>query len=248
MVSSYFACAFIKLCGTFTDTAFLPVILVNFFSDLPGKHQAGWKDMINEKDVNIPELELQLKQLYTAITRCCKRFLVAETRQTVSLDTFSKWATHRRSRERSEWLLEQSNIETVTETVMTRDEWMNRGLAFAVRAEEEEDLDEQVKWLQRSQAPFVAAGSEAMKNRVQAHLDSIDLRKRLLSMATASGLPADQTNQLPGVMKALVQSGLSVEATKLCREALRVIGDENEAEKALISTHIYALLPKPDDE
>jgi hypothetical protein len=204
--------------------------------------------MINEKNVNIPELELQLKQLYTAITRCCKRFLIAETKKTVSLDAFSKWATHRRSKERSDWLVEQSSIDTVTETVMTRDEWMNRGLTFAVRAEEEVDLDEQAKWLQRSQAPFVAASSEAMKSRVQAHLQSIRLRKHLLSAETASGLPAGEASELPNLIKSLVQFGLSMEATKVLREILRVLGHENEAEKVLISRHIYALLPKPDNE
>lgn len=85
------------------------VIIVDFFTGLQLKHQKGWKEMINGNETKFPEIELQLKQLYTAITRCCKRLLIAETGTSDALSTWKKWATIRRSKtDKKLWLLEVS--------------------------------------------------------------------------------------------------------------------------------------------
>ena len=206
--------------------------------------------MIKTGEANAPELELQLKQLYTAITRCCKRFLIAESAKSAALATLYKWATHQRSNERSEWLLDTQDIETVEETVMTRDEWMTRGLMFTCRAEEEADLEEQTKWLQRSLGPFTAAGSDSMKNRVETHLRSVQLRQTLAVLEVGSGLEAAQTNlrEISLLLKKLTEVGLAIEATKLCRGLLHVLDDEYEMEKHFITRDILARLPKPEDQ
>lgn len=228
------------------------VILVNFFSDLPQVHQGSWRDMINGSYVCDPILELQLKQLYTAITRCCKRFLFAESKKSVALETLFKWATYRRSKDdKSVWLLEAQRVETVEETVMTRDEWNTRGLLFASRAEAEEDLDEQEKWLSKSLSLFKLGGIESNKKRVQLHLQSVQVRKALSQLEPASGL--NNVTMDARAVSALIQSlteekiGLGAEAAKLCRALLRVIGDDDEAEKQLISKHVLAHLPVSEE-
>ena len=55
------------------------VMIVDLFSDLEPQHRGGWKNMNNGNEVTMQELELQIKQLYTAITQCCKRCLMVET-------------------------------------------------------------------------------------------------------------------------------------------------------------------------
>ena len=198
-----------------------------------------------------PELELQLKQLYTAITRCCKRFLIAESRKTEALDTLFKWATHRRSNsEHTEWLLEEQKIETVEQTVMTRDEWLTRGLVFASRAEEEVDFDEQEKWLEKSLIPFTRGGDEKMITRVQTHLRSLRIRKTLSQCETASGLAVTETSEheMSILLKTLTETGLAMEAAKFCQALLRVMDDNNEAEKQLISDRILDCLPNPENQ
>uniref|UniRef100_A0A7S3L325 UvrD-like helicase ATP-binding domain-containing protein n=3 Tax=Amphora coffeiformis TaxID=265554 RepID=A0A7S3L325_9STRA len=221
------------------------VILVDFFSGLHQHQQRSWKDMINKKGVDNPELELQLKQLYTAVTRCCKRFIIAESEKTKALDTFLKWATHRRSH----WLVEEQSMETVVQTVVTRDEWLTRGLVFASRAEEETDFEEQEKWLEKSLVPFGHGGDEKMKERVQTHLRSLRIRKISSQCETAAGLDLAQTSEheMSILLKALTEAGLGIEAAKLCHSALRVMDDSNEAEMQLISDLIIDRLPKPED-
>ena len=154
---------------------------------------------------------------------CTRQSLVAisESKKSVALETLVKWATYRRSKDdKTVWLLEAQRVETVEETVMTRDEWTTRGLLFASRAEAEEDLDEQEKWLSKSLGPFKLGGIESNKKRVQLHLQSVQVRKALSQLGPASGLDNVTTNER--AVSALIQDlmeekiGLGAEVAKLC--------------------------------
>jgi AAA domain len=69
------------------------VIIVDFFSGLDRSHQKPWRCLLSirsDRDTGIddlkdtsPELETQLKLLYTAITRCSKRLFFAETERSM---------------------------------------------------------------------------------------------------------------------------------------------------------------------
>jgi superfamily I DNA/RNA helicase len=62
---------------------FPDIILVDFFSSIPSADQRAWKQTLGGKGVmeayTFPQLETQMKVLYTAIMRCCNRLLFVET-------------------------------------------------------------------------------------------------------------------------------------------------------------------------
>lgn len=64
----------------FPDVAF-----VDFFCTIPLSDQRAWKNTLGDSKVMteeyaFPQLETQLKVLYTAVTRCCSRLLFIETK------------------------------------------------------------------------------------------------------------------------------------------------------------------------
>jgi len=77
---------------------FKSVIILDFFSSLPADLQKPWREfLLGRADVNdlkrdFPQLEGQLKLLYTAVTRCIDRLYFAETTQSISGDAFVKIA------------------------------------------------------------------------------------------------------------------------------------------------------------
>jgi hypothetical protein len=107
------------------------VLLVDFFKDLSLENQKSWKKLLLEDDKSgikesTPELEGHLKQLYTAITRCCKRMMFAETGRSVAFDAFLKWAKIRRTEELR--LVDEQKVAKVDQIVLTRDEWNKKGM------------------------------------------------------------------------------------------------------------------------
>jgi hypothetical protein len=74
---------------------FSDVLLLNFFCDLPALEQRAWKRRLidGEKEgPNIPpQMETQLKLLYTAVTRSCARLIFAETRSSDAGGAFFRW-------------------------------------------------------------------------------------------------------------------------------------------------------------
>ncbi|KAJ1434066.1 P-loop containing nucleoside triphosphate hydrolase protein, partial [Ochromonadaceae sp. CCMP2298] len=85
---------------------FPDVLLLNFFCDLPREEQRAWKLLLidGEKDgPNIPpQMEAQLKLLYTAVTRSCARLIFAETRSSAAGDAFFRWLDRQQLAERME--------------------------------------------------------------------------------------------------------------------------------------------------
>ena len=76
---------------------FQEVILVDFFCDIPASLQKLWRDLLLGRDVSDiicrPEIEGQLKLLYTAATRCIQRLYFAETASSLAGDAFVRWIT-----------------------------------------------------------------------------------------------------------------------------------------------------------
>jgi superfamily I DNA/RNA helicase len=107
------------------------VLLVDFFKELSLENQKSWKKLLLEDDKSgikeiTPELEGHLKQLYTAITRCMKRMMFAETGRSVAFDAFIKWAKIRRTEELR--LVDEQKVAKVDQIVLTRDEWNKKGM------------------------------------------------------------------------------------------------------------------------
>jgi hypothetical protein len=146
------------------------VLLLDFFSCLPGRDQQLWKRMLQAADGSMtddtyaykhPQLEGQLKLLYTAVTRCCNRLIFAETRRSEAGLGFFRWLGGR-DREQGRALAEEFMVTSrmkhaasindgdaaadgdndddfsagLSTVLMTIDEWRIRGVDLALLAED----------------------------------------------------------------------------------------------------------------
>jgi hypothetical protein len=135
-------------------------VIVDFFSQLPESDQKWWKrklaaasssesagggggDDLSGGESDFPQMETQLKLLYTAVTRCCNRLVFVETRKTPAGSAFFRWLADRQ-------LAEQLYIDPAGadgaaggaagdagggEVFMSNDEWRVRGIDFALAAD-----------------------------------------------------------------------------------------------------------------
>ncbi|KAK3250993.1 hypothetical protein CYMTET_39659 [Cymbomonas tetramitiformis] len=149
---------------------FPEVAVVDFFSHLPSGHQRAWKQLLQgDADVlgasfqdGLPELECQLKLLYTAVTRCCRRLVLVETTRSSAADAFSRWLS-------SQDMAEKYISGDPGAARMTNDEWRVRGIDYALNAEAAESVEERIPWLMRAVGCFERAGDPSLgaKARIQ---------------------------------------------------------------------------------
>ena len=97
----------------------------------------------------LPKNENQLKLLYTAITRCSKQLLFAETFESTAGRAFCKWATFG---EKKTQLAVKQAVDDVEQMTRTADEWLGGGVNCATEAERMEDENDEkaIKWLGRA--------------------------------------------------------------------------------------------------
>jgi hypothetical protein len=152
---------------------FKSVIVLDFFSSLDKHLQKPWRELLlgrarhgssgnasNTQDgggdfgVAYPEVEGQLKLLYTAVTRCIETLFFCETTNSIAGDAFVRWITtttttptpaksggddDEGNRSANGMAMATRNhISDADQMSMTQDEWLARGLAHAESAEEEE--------------------------------------------------------------------------------------------------------------
>jgi hypothetical protein len=95
-----------------------------------------------------PELEGQLKLLYTAVTRCISRLIFAETSSSISSQAFARWLLEKRDDRGS--LATKQNVDDVEKMKYTPDEWRSLGIDRAVLAESTGDPEFAVNhWIVR---------------------------------------------------------------------------------------------------
>ncbi|KAJ1443989.1 P-loop containing nucleoside triphosphate hydrolase protein [Ochromonadaceae sp. CCMP2298] len=135
---------------------FPDVLLLNFFCDLPASEQRAWKRRLidGEKEgPNIPpQMETQLKLLYTAVTRSCARLIFAETRFSAAGDAFFRWLDRQQLAERMaikrEWGAHEKGGQGGEQVLgegkegeeegeeergyLSNDEWRTRGIQLAM--------------------------------------------------------------------------------------------------------------------
>ena len=58
---------------------FKPVIVLDFFAEIPREHQKSWRDLLLGREIHKAEIEGQLKLLYTALNRWIEQLFFAET-------------------------------------------------------------------------------------------------------------------------------------------------------------------------
>lgn len=189
---------------------FPDVILVDFFCSIPLIDQRAWKQILGDskgilEEYAFPQLETQLKVLYTAITRCCNRLLFVETKPSQAGTAFFRMLSSRQLGERFSFSpLEESMIN------MTPDEWRVRGIEFALSAEGNggESL------LRRAVLCFDRAGDFQLKEKAAAHQEIEAMRCRVMKFEGVL-TPLDEVNAAHAILRS-IKALLLVEAYSLC--------------------------------
>jgi hypothetical protein len=154
---------------------FQSMILVDFFKELRSDLQKPWREMLLGRDTSdfmtrYPEVEGQLKLLYTGVTRCINRLFFAETSNSVSGAAFVRWLTTRCLHGQSEALGIRSSVDNVEKMTLTPDEWCCRGLENAMMAETTEDLMNAESLLERALYCFQQIGDVALCSKARVHM------------------------------------------------------------------------------
>lgn len=151
---------------------FKKVIILDFFGELPREIQKPWRDLLLGRAVDKPELEGQLKLLYTAVTRCIEQLFFAETSRSIAGDAFVRWMTTKSVR--STALATKQNVDDVEAMVMTQDEWIANGLESAELAEANEmDLDESISFVEKALFCFQQGKEVALAQKARTHRISL---------------------------------------------------------------------------
>jgi len=148
------------------------VVVVDFFSSASKAMTKGWKDLFRQEmnqnrnaDLGLqekyPELEMRLKLLYTAITRCRHRLFFVETKYTDVGDAYSRWVMGTK-------LTEKQDVADLTLTLKSPDEWRSLGVEYAMNAEEQETATEAEAWFKRAANCFSHANDGGLSAKTKA--------------------------------------------------------------------------------
>jgi hypothetical protein len=131
---------------------FKTVILLDSFLDLHPNLQKTWRDLFLGRwsetfHIHYPEIESQMKLLYTGVTRCIEQLFFAKTKSSISGDAFVRRITTgsvktNNLKRHSEALVTLNNVgDDVEKMPMTRDEWISSSILNAEAAEDESKTD-----------------------------------------------------------------------------------------------------------
>ena len=191
---------------------FPDLMIVNFFSSMAVADQKAWKKLLAAQSHidtilvnNFPQLESQLKVLYTAITRCCNRLVFVEDRMTLAGSAFFRWL-HDKD------LAVPLKISTMDEATMTSDEWRIRGIEFALLAEG----DVVDSMLKRALVCFDHAGDMSLRMRTQALLDLEICRKKLNVISDHVNLQSKFEIDVSNCILRCIRAGLVSDTLDVC--------------------------------
>lgn len=172
---------------------FKTVIILDFFSGLPSTLQKPMRDLLlnrykEEDDFqhDFPLIEVHLKLIYTAVTRCIERLFFAETTPSTSGDAAVRWLTTNTIANRSsdnEVFATVNDVKDLESMSMTNDEFCVVGIDNAEAAETAVDLPFEtiLDNLERAIYCFEKAQSSELAVKARVHSTSINLRNRLTS-------------------------------------------------------------------
>ena len=206
---------------------FQSVVLVDFFSELPRALQKPWRDLLlgRTDDVNFstryPEVEGQLKLLYTAITRCMHRLFFAETKSSIAGDAFVRWLTTCSTTTTSPRntllaLGTRCSLNDVEKMQQTPDDWRSAGFDNAIMAEA--DLDAAAGWMEKAIYCFQQAEDIELASKARVYKSSVQCRASLLRKNRSD--EEEVESDVAQLVKSLLVEHLVGEAVLLCRAAL----------------------------
>eukprot|EP00536_Pseudo-nitzschia_multiseries_P013245 jgi/Psemu1/309747/fgenesh1_kg.551_\ len=209
---------------------FKSVIILDFFSELPRELQKPWRNLLlgrtgeNPK----PELEGQLKLLYTAVTRCVEQLFFAETSRSSSGDAFVRWVTTTSIRPKA--LATRQSVDNVEIMSLTQDEWVASGLDNAELAEstEEMNLEQSLSLMDKALFCFEQGKDQKLSQRARTHRAALLFRRDLLMWEADDGMKPDGGTvevRVAELMGRLLSDDLRLEALRIVKFALPYFGD-----------------------
>mmetsp|Transcript_14447 Transcript_14447/g.40206 ORF Transcript_14447/g.40206 Transcript_14447/m.40206 type:complete len:2450 (-) Transcript_14447:2893-10242(-) len=209
---------------------FKSVIILDFFCELPQELQKPWRNLLLGRDEQNakPELEGQLKLLYTAVTRCIEQLFFAETSRSSSGDAFVRWLTTTSIRPKT--LATRQSVDDVEKMVLTQDEWVASGLDNAELAEstQETNLEESLSLMEKARFCFQHGKEEKLSRRARTHRAALIFRRDLVLREMNGGTkPVIGTVefQVARLMDKLLSEDLRLEALRVVKFALPYLGD-----------------------
>ncbi len=215
---------------------FAEVLIVDFFKNLDESHHRNWKSMLSREAAAVhPELETHIKLLYTAVTRAQRRLNFIETSKSRAADAFSRALV---AKEKLVALGDDASLDSVK---MSVDDWMARGVEFAMQACDarrsergsktgsrvEADLKEELTWLDRAVKAFRRAGrpGEAAILKAEAQKEEARLRAELLRLPSGDVMAPQQVGQVVSrgarAVAGCIRQRMLFEARDLASEVIR---------------------------
>jgi hypothetical protein len=227
--------------------AFPDVILVDFFKRLPEQQQKPWRLLLQGKlakaseQAGFPEVELQLKQLYTAITRCSQRLFFVETAASDAGQAFFRFICKEKD------LAIQEEASGVQESIKTSDEWAATGVEYARHAEACETDEVCLYWLEKALHCFKQGKVKDLEWKAQVHQESVCLRMDYSTRTPRESAEDDSDFDEKGASEhvaTLAKEGLLTEASKFVRAALPLL---REASRRAWEDRFLPALPELDE-
>ena len=186
---------------------FPDVVMLDFFCHVSSEsEQRAWKMLLKDGSLvapqqehygrYFPQLEGQLKLLYTGITRCCHRLVFVERQLSPAGSEFTRLLEGRKAAERvtkaSLRASEDGSDGLAPVVLMTGDEWRVRGIDFALSVSEEGSGPEAESMLRKAVQCFDRAGDFALKDKAVAHRDLVLVRARWLQLSDGNMIDSDR--------------------------------------------------------
>eukprot|EP00593_Proboscia_inermis_P002826 CAMPEP_0171297880 /NCGR_PEP_ID=MMETSP0816-20121228/6629_1 /TAXON_ID=420281 /ORGANISM="Proboscia inermis, Strain CCAP1064/1" /LENGTH=508 /DNA_ID=CAMNT_0011772491 /DNA_START=97 /DNA_END=1623 /DNA_ORIENTATION=- len=221
---------------------FSDVVIVDFFAGIKDKKklQKAWKRLLVDEakavlqankegkartkdSLDVPlEMELELKLLYTGVTRGCNRVFFAESSETPGFSSLCRVLTENGLAVN----MDMNNIigGIDMKKIMTVDDWRCEGIEFASQAGSH-DLTYSVDMLERALSNFKKAGDVALAERAHAHLVAVQFEKELSNQDFSND--DNQTNlyaeKAVNAATAYLHAGLVDGAARICKDYCNVI-------------------------
>lgn len=193
---------------------FRDVVILDFFLHIKKDKvlQRAWKDLLIPRANEVLEvpvsMELELKLLYTAITRSCDRLFFIETQAS---QAYNAWCRRLKDDE----LAKQINSDVLGERgVMTTDDWMIEGIDIASQVSDS-DFDEAIKLLGRAIGNFKKANLKSYEQKCFANMKALQLMEEAGLFLNDGNV--ETRGKAAEAVSAYLDAGMVNEAIRSCR-------------------------------
>jgi hypothetical protein len=246
---------------------FKGVIVFDFFSSLPAYLQKPWRDMLHGRtDDNFhnkyPELEAQLKLLYTAVTRCIDRLFFCETVKSIAGDAFIRYITTLsiggskvssvQWHDGNQAIATLNDIDSIENMLMSSDEWLVSGVANAEAAEVEGSAysGDAHGLMTKAIYCFEQSKNDSFLKKAKVHLESLQFRRVLLDHENTKSRDESSVElemQAVAIMEKLLRENLLYEARALGMDLRSIVREVDSSTYFLDHSIIEKLTAKLRD-